>query len=181
MAAITLFKRVVPDAAAATAAHTRLPMVGGSGSCVVVPNRTHLGYIARQGPSTKLDNPWDRTRYQLIKVNMKPVKRVHYTFDPFHPKVDSIRKVIHRFSCERIQKSNPKCFYKTEVVCDRSEPTMKIELDEGNSLLFKTANLSEEEIVTMINDYVLPRVKADAPVVTESKGAKQSKSKGKKK
>lgn len=171
-----LFKKAVPDAAAAL---TR-PVIGNS---FVVPNRTHLGYIALQGPATKLDNPWDRLRKQLIKVNMKPVKRVHYIFDPFHPRVDSIRKVIHHFSCERIQKSNPKCFYKTEVVCDRSEPTIKLELDEkeGNSLLFKTANLSEEEIVTLINDYVLPRVKEDAPVVTESKGAKQSKSKGKKK
>jgi len=163
MAASGVFRKLFPDFA----------LRNGNG-CVFVPVRTHLGYIARQGKSKQYDTPWARTKLQLIKVNMKPVKRVHYTFDPFHPRVDSIRHVIRHFSCERIQKSNPKCFFKTEVVCNRSEPTIKIELDEGNSLLFKTAHLSTEEIVTMINDYVLPRVKEEKPAVTESKGAKAS-------
>jgi len=146
-------------------------------SAYYVPVRTHVGYIAKQGPAKTYNNPWERTKLQLVKVNMKPVKRVHYQFDPFHAQVDSIRRVIYHFSCERIQKSNPKCVFKTEVVCNRSEPTMKIELDEGNSLLFKTANLTAEEIITMVNDYVLPRVKAETPVVTESKGAKKGKKK----
>lgn len=168
MAASGLFRKTFPDAAGLTRTHS-----------LIIPNRTHLGYIARQGQAKQYDNPWARTKLQLVKVNMKPVKRVHYTFDPFHPRVDSIRNVIYHFSCERIQKSNPKCIFKTEVVCNRSEPTLKVELDEGNSLLFKTAHLNEEEIVTMINDYVLPRVKEETPAVTESKGAKTTGKKGK--
>jgi len=166
MAASGLFRKSIPDGFSQI-------------HCLIVPNRTHLGYIPRQGRSKQYDDPWSRTKLQLIKVNMKPVKRVHYTFDPFHPRVDSIRHVIHHYSCERIQKSNPKCIFKTEVVCNRSEPTLKVELDEGNSLLFKTAHLTVEEIVTMINDYVLPRVKEETAVVTESKGAKTTAKKGK--
>ena len=60
-----------------------------------------------------------------------------------------------------IQKSNPKCLWKTEMVSDRSEPTIKIELNEGDSLLFKTANLRAVEILEIMNNYVLPRVVAE--------------------
>lgn len=149
------------------------PEVKAAAAAFAQPVRHHTGYIAKQGKAKVNDTPWLRTKLQLQLVNMKPVKKVQYTFDPFHPQAESIRRVITLMSCERIQKSNPKCFFKTDVVCDRSEPTMKLELeDDGNSLLFKTGNLSVEEIVTMMNEYVLPRVKAEKPAVTQSKGAK---------
>ena len=64
-----------------------------------------------------------------------------FRFDPFHPKPHSIMRVMTHLSAERIQKSNVKCLWKVETVTDRSEPTLKIELNEGDSLLFKTANL----------------------------------------
>ena len=147
------------------------PLAGG------VPVRTHLGYIPRQGPGKPLRTSWDRLKLQLKKVNLKPVKRVHYQFDPFHPKVDSIRYVMTHLSSEKIQKTNPKCILKYEVITDRSDPTIKVELEEGNSLLFKTANLNQEEIVSIFNDYVLPRVKEEKEVVLESKGAKKGKKK----
>ena len=146
---------------------------------------------------------------------MKPVKKVHYKLDPFHPKPHSILNVMTHLSNEKIQvwslrqcfgsfiligfskgsrnntncstiivlintkqnllrkgilsvtrfeliqKSNPKCLWKTEMVSDRSEPTIKIELNEGDSLLFKTANLRAVEILEIMNNYVLPRVVAE--------------------
>jgi len=146
-----------------------------------VPVRTHLGYIARQGPANPRANSWEKTKLQLSKVNMKPVKKIHYKFDPFHPKPHSIMQVMTHLSSEKIQKSNPKCLWKTEVVCDRSEPTLTLELNEGNSLMFKTANLQVLEILSTMNEYVLPHVKEETAPVTETKGAAGTDTKGKSK
>jgi len=151
-----------------------------------IPVRTHLGYIPRQGPANPRANDWEQTKIQLQKVNMKPVKKVHYRFDPFHPKPHSIMRVMTHLSAERIQKSNVKCLWKVETVTDRSEPTLKIELNEGDSLLFKTANLQDLEILTMMNDYVLPRVVEETSPAVETKstatgGKGKAGSKGKKK
>jgi len=164
-----LFKKTVLKATSAVSAAIQLQ-----------PVRHHTGYIAKQGPAKVLNTPWLRTKLQLLNVNMKPVKKVQYTFDPFHPHVESIRKVMNLLSTERIQKSNPKCFFKTDVVCDRSEPTIRLDLEDGGgSLLFKTGNLSVEEIITMMNEYVLPRVKVEKAAVTQSKGAKSASGGGK--
>jgi len=149
-----------------------------------VPVRTHLGYIPRQGPANPRASAWEQTKIQLKTVNMKPVKKVHYKFDPFHPKPHSIMQVMFHLSAEKIQKSNPKCLWKTEVVCDRSEPTITLELNEGDTLMFKTANLQLLEILSTLNGYVLPRVKEETAPVVETKGAAgagKSKAGGKKK
>lgn len=171
---------------------SRSPVViSGLGSLIpttstFVPVRTHLGYIQRQGPANPRANAWEQTKIQLTKVNMKPVKKVHYKFDPFHPNPHSIMQVMSHLSVEKIQKSNPKCLWKTEVVCDRSEPTLTLELNEGDSLKFKTANLQVLEILSTMNEYVLPRVKEEIAPVIETKGAAgaakgKSKSGGRKK
>jgi len=146
-----------------------------------VPVRTHLGYIPRQGPANPRANSWEQTKIQLKKINMKPVKKVHYKFDPFHPKPHSIMQVMTHLSSEKIQKSNPKCMWKTEVVCDRSEPTLTLELNEGDSLMFKTANLQVLEILANLNEYVLPRVKdeTETPAVTKAAAGAGAGAKGK--
>jgi len=159
-------------------------VVSGLGSLLpttttFVPVRTHLGYIPRQGPANPRANSWEQTKIQLKKINMKPVKKVHYKFDPFHPKPHSIMQVMTHLSSEKIQKSNPKCMWKTEVVCDRSEPTLTLELNEGDSLMFKTANLQVLEILANLNEYVLPRVKDETETPAVTKGAAGAGAKGK--
>lgn len=138
-----------------------VPISGMGCGPTLMSVRTHLGYIPRQGPANTRANEHEQTKIQVKKVNMKPVKKVHYKLDPFHPKPHSILNVMTHLSNEKIQKSNPKCLWKTEMVSDRSEPTIKIELNEGDSLLFKTANLRAVEILEIMNNYVLPRVVAE--------------------
>jgi len=145
-----------------------VPISGVGCGPTLMSVRTHLGYIPRQGPANTRANEHEQTKIQIRKVNMKPVKKVHYKLDPFHPKPHSILNVMTHLSNEKIQKSNPKCLWKTEMVSDRSEPTIKIELNEGDSLLFKTANLKPLEILEIMNDYVLPRVVVESKQVADS-------------
>lgn len=84
---------------------------------------------------------------QLKLVNLKPVKKVVYKFDPFQPNVKSIRFVLlestvsflldslsyHLRDCmfilssEKIQSTNPQCVFKTDIV-DNCEPTLAVTL-----------------------------------------------------
>ena len=57
--------------------------------------------------------------FQIKLVNLKPVKRMHFTFDPFNPQVKSIRHILFHFSSEKIRATNAKCVYKTDIVSDR--------------------------------------------------------------
>lgn len=67
-----------------------------------------------------------------------------------------------------------KCTYKTEALSDRSEPTLRIHLEEGKSILFKTGNLSALETLTIMNKHVLPLVKVEQEVSQVSKGGQLS-------
>lgn len=143
-----------------------------------VPERGHVGYLPFQGRVVPLGVTERQRTFDACKlVNLKPVKRVTFTFDPFHPQVRSVRRTLFYLSCERVRNTNPKCAFRTEVTSDRSEPTISVALEDGGSILFKTANLKEGEILGLLNQIVLPMVKEEAPAVFESKGAKKTKGK----
>merc|ERR1711962_612006 len=99
-------------------------------------------------------------------LNLKPAQRINFTFDPFGEDVLSIRKVLHYFYQDRVRDTNPKCILKTTVVSDRTPPNIEIKLDD-NTLLFKTSNLSDLEILKQYNALVSSRVVEDSePAVT---------------
>merc|ERR1712080_116821 len=111
-------------------------------------------------------------------LNLKPVKRMNFTFDPFHPSAKSIRHIIYHFSSEKVRGTNPKCIYKTDVVSDRSEPTFSVQLDETTDdlsrIIFKTANLKPEDVLTKFNELILPLVKVEVLEDRTTKGAKKT-------
>jgi len=152
---------------------------------ICIPVRTHFGYLPAQGRL----HPWDTEEHRIARqiklVNLKPVKRLQFTFDPFNPQVKSIRHILFHFSSEKIRATNPKCVYKTDIVSDRSEPTLKVLLDDNDdnlgSIVFKTANLKPEDVLTKFNEMVLPLVKVEVEEDRTTKGAKKGGAASKKK
>jgi len=93
---------------------------------------------------------------QLGLVDLRPVSRVTYTFDPFHPRVEDFRNLMFYLSSPKIRETNHKCVFKTEVVSDRSNPEIHCKLENGKQLLFKTENLSALEILEQLNRILKP-------------------------
>ena len=144
-----------------------------SSGLVTVPVRHHTGYIPYEGRFPARDNPKRRLNMQCLVVNLQPCKKIHYTFDPFLSSVKGIREMMFILSAERIRKTNIKCLFKTEIVDDRREPTIKVELGgehDGKSILFKTGRMDTFDILHQFNTMVLPLVKIEEEVVTASKG-----------
>merc|ERR1739848_685820 len=105
--------------------------------------RGHVGYLPADGRL----HPWDteeaRTQKQIKRLNLKPVKRMHFSLDPFHPSAKSMRHLLYHFSSEKVRGTNPKCVYKTDILSDRSKPTINVHLDDSIDdlcrITFKTA------------------------------------------
>lgn len=66
----------------------------------------------------------------IRKTQLKPVKRITFKFDPFHPQATSCREYLFLISNEEIRETNPDCALRTEVVDTRDDPTITVELGE---------------------------------------------------
>lgn len=53
---------------------------------------------------------------------------------------------MHIVSAEKIRGSNPKCSIRNTVLTDRSDPVIRIELSNGQNVIYNTVNLTELEI-----------------------------------
>nr|XP_054930748.1 uncharacterized protein LOC126538418 isoform X1 [Dermacentor andersoni] len=66
-------------------------------------------------------------------LHLEPFKRVTVRIDPFHSNATPVRDFLFHVSTSRVRLTNPECAVKTEVLCDRSEPTIEIALCNGRS------------------------------------------------
>ncbi|XP_011697867.1 PREDICTED: 39S ribosomal protein L53, mitochondrial [Wasmannia auropunctata] len=107
---------------------------------------------------------------QLKRVNLKPINRINVHFDPFHDQVKETRDFLFYISAPRIRATNPECLLKTEVVCDRSEPTVTFSLQSGEKIILKTALLSSLNILELYNKHVTSLIPPD-PAELEAKKA----------
>ncbi|XP_043476655.1 uncharacterized protein LOC122507804 [Leptopilina heterotoma] len=113
---------------------------------------------------------------QLKAINFQPAKKVTVQFDPFHEGSDSARKFLNYISAPRYKKTNPKCLFKTTIVCDQSEPTITIDLESGEKVVMKSSNLSELELLTLYNKHVtslVPPPQEEQPTTTKGKKLKK--------
>ncbi|XP_072940823.1 uncharacterized protein mRpL53 [Epargyreus clarus] len=121
---------------------------------------------------------------QLKSVNLKAAKRITVTFDPFSDNVAHTRNFLHYISGPRIGRSNPNCLLKTEVVCDRREPTIDItllpniaETAKIKKVTLKSGNLTVLEILQLLNKHVsslAPVEEVAATTVTKLEKKKKS-------
>ena len=135
-----------------------------------VPARSHTGYIPFEGKLGFVPKT-DEKRFDLecTKVNLQPVKKISYQFDPFRPNVRSIRYTMNKLSYRRTRATNIKCQFKTEVLSDGSDPLIKVELNDGRLIKIKAGTLSEFDIVSNLNRILLPLVVEEDTQSTSSK------------
>ena len=139
------------------------------------PVRTHFGYLPYEGrfPNDKTEKAINRI--EIKKINLKPVKRMLFTCDPCHPKSNSIRRLMTTISTEKIVKTGPKTVFKYNFVTDRSLPSLTLTFhDNEKTVVFKTAELTEHEVIAEMNKIVLPLIKDEKDMVVK-KGAKKKK------
>ena len=110
-----------------------------------------------------------------------PNTQATYTFDPMTENCHSLRNFMFFWNTKKIRRTNLKLATKVSVVDDRSEPTILMNLNDGRDLevpvlenfslcvLFemllmsgvqiRCGNLTELEIASVVNHYLLPLVK----------------------
>merc|ERR1712071_700764 len=104
---------------------------------------------------------------------MQPCKKVTYTFDPMTMNCHSIKNFMFFWNTKKVARTNVKLLSQIKVVDDRREPTILMDLNDGRNLEIRTGNLTELEIATVVNTYLLPLVKEEevAKVTKAEKGA----------
>merc|ERR1711928_199475 len=100
---------------------------------------------------------------QLNSVNLKPVQKIVFKFDPFQQNVTTVRDCLFMFSSEKISNTNLRCLIKTDIV-DNAEPSISVTLGEGKNFVFKTSNLNSLEVLQEFNKIVLPLVPKEEEV-----------------
>jgi len=136
---------------------------------VYVSVRTHLGYIPASGRIGRFLAFEEKTLLEFRKLNVQPIKKATFTFDPMLENYHSIRNVMYFFNKPKVLEGNVKIIVKTDIVDDRRDPSISLDLNDGRTLEIKTGNLDELEIIRVINYYLMP-------LITEEKAATETKS-----
>jgi uncharacterized protein YlzI (FlbEa/FlbD family) len=110
--------------------------------------------IPREGPWLPPLTKSKRVAVECKKFSYQPVKKILFRFDPFHQKVESIRKFMSYSLTANALETNPTVSVKTDIVCDRSPPTVDITLLSGKKVVLKTENLNDLELLEVYNKYI---------------------------
>ncbi|CAK1540117.1 unnamed protein product [Leptosia nina] len=120
---------------------------------------------------------------QLRAVNLKAARRITVKFDPFSDNVTHTRNFLHYISSPKVALTNPNCVLKTEIICDRSEPTVDISIIPSiaestnlKSVTLKSGNLTCLEILQLLNKHISALAPPEQ-IVTHTKLDKKSKKK----
>ena len=136
------------------------------------PTRSHTGYISFEGKLSRSEKEYPQLKALINALNLTPVKKIHFRFDPFDRDTRGIRTAMHALSIHKVRGTNPKCTVKTDVLSDGGEASMRVELNEGKDLVFKTGRLQGVEILYHFNKFILPKVKLDTGAGLTTKAAK---------
>lgn len=123
---------------------------------------------------------------QLRGVNLKAAKRITVKFDPFSDNVTHTRNFLHYISSSKIALTNPNCSLKTEIICDRSEPSVDItlvpsvaETAKVKNITLKSGNLTCLELLQLLNKHISSLAPVEAPPSTIQTKAEKKKTKKK--
>ncbi|XP_013400714.1 39S ribosomal protein L53, mitochondrial-like [Lingula anatina] len=123
--------------------------------------------------------------YQLAslvtKLNISPVKRIEFSFDPFGTNVRSCRDALFHLYSNNVRVTNVNCILKVNVKSDRSDPNMNVIFNDGLKVLFKTNNLTTLELLRTFDNMCRERIiETDKDEAAPKEEAPKSKSKKKK-
>jgi len=94
---------------------------------------------------------------QLEELNLRAVKSIVASYDPFDERSISTRKFLEFLNRKRVQRKFPEAKVKTAIKCDRSEPTLAFDLVTGTKVLFKAGNLTTLEMFELYNRHITPQ------------------------
>ncbi|CAB0039706.1 unnamed protein product [Trichogramma brassicae] len=115
---------------------------------------------------------------QIKLVNLQPLSKITVRFDPFHEQALETRSFLFHISGRRVAATNYDCSIKTEIACDRSDPTIVCNYQGSDEkLVFKSKNLTALELLREFNKNVSSRVEVPTEEPTLSGKAKQGKKK----
>ncbi|GFR33472.1 hypothetical protein TNCT_637911 [Trichonephila clavata] len=117
---------------------------------------------------------------EVKKFHLRPVKKLSFQFDPFHENAKTVRDFYFHISSKKIRKTNQSCVFKADVVNDRSEPTISVDLSNGLNVLFKCSNLSTLEVAKEFNHIIEKYDVKEEDTTIKLKGALQKETKAKK-
>uniref|UniRef100_A0A023FA81 Large ribosomal subunit protein mL53 n=1 Tax=Triatoma infestans TaxID=30076 RepID=A0A023FA81_TRIIF len=127
--------------------------------------------------TVKLSGGLSAAIYKQVKsVTLKPVKRIVFKFDPFHEKTEQTRYFMFHISTPSVLKTNLNCKIKTQIICDRCDPSINFTLANGEEIEFKSANLNALEMLTLFNKHISVLVPKEDSTVTPitTKSAKRA-------
>jgi len=136
---------------------------------LVTSVRTHLGYIPFEGRVAAPLSNMGKFLKEVKRANLQPCNKVTYTFDPMTMNCHSVRNFMFFWNTKKVKMTNVKMLTKLEIVDDRRDPTILMNLNDGRDLEIRAGNLTELEIATIVNTYLLPLVKEEE-VVKVTKG-----------
>ncbi|XP_055682808.1 39S ribosomal protein L53, mitochondrial [Lutzomyia longipalpis] len=91
-------------------------------------------------------------------INIKPVNRITFQFDPFSKNSTELRRFIFQYSIERVKATNVNCKYRTNIVCDGSPPQVVFDLTkpsgEKEKLTILCENLTCLELLQLTNKHI---------------------------
>ncbi|CAH8652610.1 unnamed protein product [Dicrocoelium dendriticum] len=86
----------------------------------------------------------------LAGLDLKPLKSVTLSFNPFVGDVSSIRKLCGLLSIPRWRISNPYLIIKTNVLSTFCPPTVELHYGNENVVVIKTEHLSLRELIEIL-------------------------------
>uniref|UniRef100_A0A0N5AMD8 L51_S25_CI-B8 domain-containing protein n=1 Tax=Syphacia muris TaxID=451379 RepID=A0A0N5AMD8_9BILA len=95
--------------------------------------------------------PRERFALAARAVDMKDVKSVLISLDPFHPGNQSLRSFWHVIASPRV-KMTGNFKIKTEIRNDRQPPFFVADLVDGKRLIFKTDRMPEADLIMQFNE-----------------------------
>ncbi|XP_054269335.1 39S ribosomal protein L53, mitochondrial-like [Macrosteles quadrilineatus] len=110
------------------------------------------------------------------KLSLKPVKRIVFQFDPFVEESKHTRDFMYYLQSKKVIKTNPNCVVKSNVLCDRGDPSIAFNLENGSSVLFKAKHLSTLEMFRLYNKHITTLLPKEVPTTilkTKSEKAKK--------
>jgi len=91
------------------------------------------------------------TTAEVKRLDLKPVKSVVVSFDPWRPDCQSAQQLFYNLSLEKVRLTNLSTSIRMDVKSDASAPTVGVTFNDDSRVLYKTADLNLHEILFHLN------------------------------
>lgn len=95
--------------------------------------------------------PRERAALAARALDLRKVKSVDISLDPFHPGNTSLRMFWESILAPRIRMTNPQIKVKADVRNDRKPPYFVADLSDGQRLIFKTEKIRIMDLLMTFN------------------------------